>query len=423
MSTEGVRQDGTWDEHYRLWSEVRHKRGEDAQRWIQAARKRVGRNPPDDWQWLAEALADAERKWFVANVFKLHPVPRRLFGPMLRAGVLEPNPSSNRMFIEPCVESLGGRRVLEELLRYLESGSDAEKAGAVSALYWVRGNPRNEELDDLRERFRCRMLREFVDNPDLNVRRRIIPMLHLVEPEAYPEELRPLIEVAVQVARSHPDEYIRHRVEVQLGAGGPLLMAIPDTGGQRPDHSLRQTGPHPQAWMTRTEQLERRVRRLLLLFIAGLVLSGLTAFPLVTELRLLTSALGAGPETRPQEVAGVLRWLVTVRDALIATNARYPFLAYGTDWLAFAHLVIAVAFVGPWRDPVRNRWVVTFGLIACAGVVPLALVAGAVRGIPLYWRLIDCAFGVAGAALLWPCARAIQELEASSGGAVKAEGA
>ena len=101
--------------------------------------------------------------------------------------------------------------------------------------------------------------------------------------------------------------------------------------------------------------------------------------------------------------------------ALIATNARYPFLAYGTDWLAFAHLVIAVAFVGPWRDPVRNRWVVTFGLIACAGVIPLALIAGAVRGIPLYWRLIDCAFGVGGAALLWPCARAIQELEERNG--------
>jgi hypothetical protein len=142
----------------------------------------------------------------------------------------------------------------------------------------------------------------------------------------------------------------------------------------------------------------------------------LTAFLLETELRWLTGALGAPPGTRPQEVASVLRWLVTVRNALIATNASYPFLAYGTDWLAFAQLVIAVAFVGPWRDPVRNRRVVTFGLIACAGVVPLALIAGAVRGIPPYWRLIDCAFGVAGAALLWPCARAIRELEAGAVG-------
>ena len=163
------------------------------------------------------------------------------------------------------------------------------------------------------------------------------------------------------------------------------------------------------------ERLERRVRVLLLAFIVGLVLSGLTAFPLEAELRWLTGALGAGA-ARPGDVPGVVGWLVTVRDALADTNARYPFLAYGTDWLAFAHLAIAVAFVGPLRDPVRNVWVVTFGLVACAGVIPLALIAGAVRGIPFYWRLIDCAFGVGGAALLWPCLRAIRTLEARGQG-------
>jgi len=170
--------------------------------------------------------------------------------------------------------------------------------------------------------------------------------------------------------------------------------------------------PHLIA-MARTDILLARIRTLLLLFIVGLVLSGLTAFPLETELRWLTGLLGAGPSTRPADVEGVLRWLVIIRDALVATNARYPFLAYGTDWLAFAHLVIAVAFIGPYRDPVRNAWVVTFGLIACAAVVPLALIAWAIRDIPWYWRLIDCSFGVGGVALLWPCRRAIQELEAS----------
>ena len=74
----------------------------------------------------------------------------------------------------------------------------------------------------------------------------------------------------------------------------------------------------------------------------------------------------------------------------------YPFLAYGTDWLAFAHLVIAVAFWGPLRDPVRNVWVVKFGMIACAGVVPLALIAGAARGIPWWWQAIDISFGLVG---------------------------
>ena len=163
--------------------------------------------------------------------------------------------------------------------------------------------------------------------------------------------------------------------------------------------------------MTDEPALRARIRLLLVAFIVGLVLSGITAFPLETELRWVTGLLGAAPSTRPEDVSGVLRWLVVVRDALVDTNARYPFIAYGTDWLAFAHLVIAVAFIGPLRDPVRNAWVVTFGLIACAAVVPLALIAGAVRGIPIYWRLIDCSFGVFGAALLWPCRQAIAELE------------
>jgi hypothetical protein len=51
------------------------------------------------------------------------------------------------------------------------------------------------------------------------------------------------------------------------------------------------------------------------------------------------------------------------------------------------------------------------GSTNAGGVVPLALIAGAVRGIPFYWRLIACAFGVGGAALLWPCRSAIGELE------------
>jgi hypothetical protein len=86
-------------------------------------------------------------------------------------------------------------------------------------------------------------------------------------------------------------------------------------------------------------------------------------------------------------------------------------MAYGTDWLAFAHLVIAVAFIGPLRDPVRNIWVIEFGLIACVAVFPLAFIAGSVRGIPFYWQLIDCSFGVGGGALLWICYGKVRSLE------------
>ena len=108
---------------------------------------------------------------------------------------------------------------------------------------------------------------------------------------------------------------------------------------------------------------------------------------------------------------GLVEWVDRVRDALIDTGRSYPFLAYGTDWLAFAHLVIAVAFLGPLRDPVRNIWVIQFGMIACAGIIPLALIAGAVRGIPLGWQLIDMSFGVIGTIPLLLVYRLIRRLE------------
>lgn len=150
----------------------------------------------------------------------------------------------------------------------------------------------------------------------------------------------------------------------------------------------------------------KQIRALLLVFIVGLVLSGATAIPLETELRLTTKLAAHCLSTD----SSLWQWLARVQAALIDTNARYPFLAYGTDWLAFAHFVIAVAFIGPWRDPVKNIWVIEFGMIACALVVVFALAMGPVRGIPFGWRLIDCSFGVFGILPLWICRNAIRKL-------------
>jgi hypothetical protein len=138
-----------------------------------------------------------------------------------------------------------------------------------------------------------------------------------------------------------------------------------------------------------------RVRNLLILFIAGLVLSGLTAFPLVWEAGVLRDIAGSGTAigARIPLLAG---WIDRVNVGLAETGSKYPFIAYGTDWLAFAHIVIAIAFWGPLKDPVRNIWVIEFGMIACVLVIPLALVCGPIRGIPPMWRVIDCSFGVLG---------------------------
>lgn len=174
-------------------------------------------------------------------------------------------------------------------------------------------------------------------------------------------------------------------------------------------------------YMAPTDHLAR-IRFWLAVFIVGLVLSGVTAFPLQSELNWLVPLLHTSWLQPLAESTGLLPWVERVNEALSSTNTRYPFLAYGTDWLAFAHLVIAVAFIGPWIDPVRNKWVVTFGLIACAAVVPLALIAGPVRGIPLPWRLIDCSFGVLGCVPLLICKRSIHDLERQTPPAIQSTG-
>lgn len=94
-------------------------------------------------------------------------------------------------------------------------------------------------------------------------------------------------------------------------------------------------------------------------------------------------------------------WLERARVAVAETNARHPIIFYGTDWLAFGHFAIAVLFLGAWIDPVKNEWLLSGGLIVCALVVPFALIAGGVRGIPLWHRLVDCSFGVLGALPMW----------------------
>jgi hypothetical protein len=155
--------------------------------------------------------------------------------------------------------------------------------------------------------------------------------------------------------------------------------------------------------------LRKKITFWLWVFIVGLILSGLTAFPLETEVYYGRLIVGQGT------VIGGLwpelaQWIEYVYRGLVDINQKYPFMPYGTDWLAFAHLVIAIAFIGPLRDPVKNIWVVEFGMIACALIVPLAFICGPIRGIPFFWQLFDCAFGAFGIIPLWLARRAIVEL-------------
>ena len=137
------------------------------------------------------------------------------------------------------------------------------------------------------------------------------------------------------------------------------------------------------------------IRRILMAFMIILFLSGVTAIPIDWELSLLLKITPSDTQ--------LSYWLQKVLTAYQNTKHETPFLLYGYDWLAFAHFILAILFIGPYRDPVKNIWVIEFGLIACVLILPLAFIAGHFREIPIGWRLIDCAFGVFGFIPLWIC--------------------
>lgn len=204
-------------------------------------------NPTErDSRWLIEALADGEvplgRKAFVARLCRdLDSLAEVFFAPMLNAAIDEVNPSYNKSFVLPCMNAFGARRVNEYLLSVIESGTDFRKAGAINALYWANvpltfpGDARSfdiqnatpdsreqyEALADVWTRKRRLLLETFVMNPNVDVRRSIIPRLSL-DPLAYPESHRSLVIKVIEIARSHEDEYIRRRVENQLGISQSL---------------------------------------------------------------------------------------------------------------------------------------------------------------------------------------------------------
>jgi hypothetical protein len=151
------------------------------------------------------------------------------------------------------------------------------------------------------------------------------------------------------------------------------------------------------------EKHTKIIRRWIIFFMIILFISGLTAIPAEAGLSFLSRCFPPGTM--------IGAWIDKVHTGVANTNRDYPFIAYGFDWLAFAHFVLAILFIGPLRDPVRNKWIIEFGIIACLLIIPFALVAGYFREIPFWWRLIDCSFGVFGIIPLRICLNRITQLE------------
>jgi hypothetical protein len=151
------------------------------------------------------------------------------------------------------------------------------------------------------------------------------------------------------------------------------------------------------------EKNKKSIKRWLAFFMIMLLLSGLTAIPAERELAIARRFFDEG--------SFIGSWLSEIYIAIKNTSEKYPYLFYGYDWLVFAHIVLAIAFIGPYKDPVKNKWVIEFGAIACFLIIPFALIAGYFRGIPFWWRLIDCSFGIIGLIPLGACHNKIDEIE------------
>ena len=179
-------------------------------------------------------------------------------------------------------------------------------------------------------------------------------------------------------------------------------------GGQSPifESTLACVGGLLPMMQPATQSFHRSIRWWTLFLVFSLFASGLTAIPLRPEVDLLVRVFAQ--QNPPTALGG---WLREVQQAVDQVSDRWPFLALGTDWLAFGHIVIGLGFLGLLKDPIRNEWLVTWGFIACALVIPWAWMFGWVHGVPWGWRLIDCSFGLGGAVPLLFIRRAIDELK------------
>lgn len=149
------------------------------------------------------------------------------------------------------------------------------------------------------------------------------------------------------------------------------------------------------------KQHMKTIRIHLILFISLLAISGITAFPIQTEIDFMMNHIDSFPP--------FLRdWIESLYHDIHNTPSV---MFYGTDWLAFAHIIIGLFFIPVYLNPEKYKINLQIGIAACFLVFPLAFVCGPIRNIPFFHQLIDCSFGVFGSAYLYFILRKIKNLK------------
>jgi len=159
--------------------------------------------------------------------------------------------------------------------------------------------------------------------------------------------------------------------------------------------------------ITKEKQLRWRIKAGIIITIIGLLVNGISSVPLRTELEILLRY----PDRLPQFL---LDWWTYVQQGVLETSDKYSFMRYGFDWLAFAHVMIAIAFIGPLRDPIKNQWVVQWGMIVAALGILMAFGWERIRDIPVWWSIVDAGISYMAFVVLWLCNKWIGKLKVIS---------
>ena len=147
----------------------------------------------------------------------------------------------------------------------------------------------------------------------------------------------------------------------------------------------------------------KTIRLHLSVFILLLIISGITAFPITTEINYLFAVRNAFPLFFTQ-------WIEQLHASIHQTP---DVMLYGTDWLAFAHIIISLFFIPVYSNPIQHKVNIYIGMIACVLVFPLAFICGPIRGIPFFHQIIDCLFGLLGVLYLYFILKKINQLQTS----------
>ncbi len=92
---------------------------------------------------------DLEDKYFVADLLYLYnSFSLDLIEAMLDTAILHKDPSINRIFLRPCINVLGTKKVADLLLGKFKSGDILQRIGVSKLVYWLRPQE-NGEADSL----------------------------------------------------------------------------------------------------------------------------------------------------------------------------------------------------------------------------------------------------------------------------------